>query len=75
MISALFVLSLLSGGAASATYASDNDDFYNDYEDLCTNQNANQFNFVEDVCNDIKRVRDSEAASAVSYTYVLDSSI
>ena len=72
VISAVFVISLLSGGAASAAYASDNDDFYDDYERFCTNPYLNQFNFVEDACNDIQRVRDSEGATAVSYGVLLD---
>ena len=69
MISAVFVLSLLSGGAASAAYASDNDDFYDNYETICSSPYA--VNYVEDTCNDIKRVRDSEAAAAVSYGVLL----
>ena len=74
MISVVFILSLLTGAAASAAYSSDNDDFYNDfyvyddYEDLCTNLNLNQY---EDICNDIIRVRDSEAAAAVSYEVLI----
>ena len=71
VISAVFVLSLLSGGAASAAYSSDNDDFYDDYASICKNRYANRYDIVEDTCNDIQRVRDSEAASAVSYEALL----
>ena len=73
VISAVFVISLLSGGAASAAYASDNDDFYNEYrtQQFCTSAFADQYDFIEDACNDIQRVRDSEGASAVSYGILL----
>ena len=67
MISAIFVISLLSGGAASAAYASNNDDFYNDYDFICDSPSADRFTAVEDACNDVLRVRDSEGAAAVSY--------
>ena len=67
VVSAVFVISLLSGGAASARYASDNDDFYDDYKFLCTDEYADRFDIVEDACNDIQIVRNSEGASAVSY--------
>ena len=67
VISAVFVISLLSGGVASAAYASDNDDFYDDHKFLCTDEYTDRFDIVEDACNDIQIVRDSEGASAVSY--------
>ena len=65
----MFVLSLLSGGAANAAYASDNDDFYENYETTCSSSYIPSY--VEDTCNDIIRVRDSEAAAAVSYEVLL----
>ena len=71
MISGVFVLSLLSGGAASAAYASDNDDFYDNYETYCSGPYSNQNDYLENACNDIKTVRDSEAAAAVSYGVLL----
>ena len=70
----MFVISLLSGGAASAAYASDNDDFYNDdsVQLVCTIfRYASNYDFIEDGCNDIHRVRDAEGASAVSYGVLL----
>ena len=71
MISGVFVLSLLSGGAASAAYASDNDDFYDNYETYCSGSYAIQNDYLENACNDIITVRDSEAAAAVSYGVLL----
>ena len=71
IISVVFVIFMLSGGAASAAYASDNDDLYDDYETLCMNTIYNQYAFVENACNDLLRVRDAEAASAVSYGTLL----
>ena len=73
VISAVFVISLLSGGAASAAYASDNDDFYNDenFHWVCTSRFASYIDYIEDGCNDIYRVRDAEGASAVSYGVLL----
>ena len=64
----MFVLSLLSGGAASAAYSSDNADFYDDnYESFCKDPpNFLPSDLVEDACNDMHRIRDSEAAAAVS---------
>ena len=67
IISFLFVIFLLYGAVSNASYSSDNDDFYNDFEGMCTDSDFNQYDAVEDVCNDIKRVRDFQAATAVSY--------
>ena len=63
----MFVISLLSGGAASAAYASENDDFYANYERTCMGRQADRDDDIENACNDIIRVRDSEGAAAVSY--------
>ena len=57
-------MSLLAGGAANADYSSENNDFYDDYERICENPSLRQ---VEDICDDILTVRNSEAAAAVSY--------
>ena len=72
VISAVFVISLLSGGAASAAYASDNDDIYDNYRFICASDYADQVTVAEDSCNEIQRVRDSEGAAAVSYGVLLD---
>ena len=63
----MFVISLLSGGAASAAYAAENDDFYANYERTCMGRPADRDDDIENACNDIIRVRDSEGAAAVSY--------
>ena len=60
----MFTLSLLAGGAANAAYSSDNNDLYNNYERECENPPLSS---VEDVCDDLPTVRNSEAAAAVSY--------
>lgn len=65
--SGLFVIFLLSGGAASASYSEDNAKFYDDFEDKCTDKDYNQYDAVEDACDDVKRVSSAQAASAVSY--------
>ena len=72
VISAVFVISLLSGGAASAAYASDNDDVYDDYKFICGSDYVDRSSIAEDACNEIQRVRDSEGAAAVSYRVLLD---
>ena len=59
IISVIFALSLLAGGAANAAYSSENGDYYDNYESLCERA-------ALDVCDDVKRVRDSEGAAAVS---------
>ena len=69
VVSGVFVVSLLIGGSVSAAYASDNDDFYDNYEATCSSPYL--ADYVEDICNDMKRVRDSEAATAVSYGVLL----
>ena len=68
IISGLFTVSLLAGGAASAAYSSDNQDYYDDSEQRCENPVLTD---VEDICDDIPRVRDSEAAAAVSSRVLL----
>ena len=57
-ISVVFAISYFSGGVASAVYSNDID---SDDLDDCDS----------DICNDVKRVRDSEAASAVSLAVVI----
>ena len=66
IISGLFAVSLLAGGAANAAYSSDNDDVYDDNEENCNNPQLTRIREIEDICDDIPRVRDSEAAAAVS---------
>ena len=58
-ISVVFAISYVSGGVASAVYFSDY--IGNDYLDDCD----------RDICNDEKRVRNSEAASVVSLADVI----
>ena len=62
MISGLLTLSLLAGGVANSVYASDNADAYDQIEPFC-DQNSQ----IEDFCDDVKRLRDSEIAAAVSH--------
>ena len=61
----MFALALLAGGASNAAYSSDNNEFYNDNERLqCENP---PLSAVQDICDDVPVVRNSEAAAAVSY--------
>ena len=65
MISSVLAVSLLAGGVANAKYASDNADNYDDIEQFCELDGLNSQ--AEDFCNDVKKLRDSEIAAAVSY--------
>jgi len=59
----VFALSLFAGATASAVYASDNADFYDDrLKNVCDRGSV-----IEDLCDDVEAVRDSEGATAVSY--------
>jgi len=66
----LLVLALLAGGIASAANAAD---FQNEYIDpvseICDQAESLDPDF-EDACNDLFRIRNSQAAAAVSYNYV-----
>ena len=64
-------MSLLAGGAANVSYSADNRDTIDDYEDRCRNEYYTVLSAFQDVCDDLPRVRDAEAASAVSYYRVL----
>ena len=66
-ISGIFLVSLLAGGAANASYSTENRDTIDDYEERCQNQYYTVLRAFQDVCDDLPRVRDAEAASAVSY--------
>ena len=65
MISSLLAVSLLAGGVANATYGSDNADNYDEIEPFCEQDDINSQ--LEDFCNDVKKLRDTEIAAAVSY--------
>ena len=67
VISGIFSVSLLAGGAANASYSTDNRDTIDDYEDRCQNEGYTVLSAFQDVCDDLPRVRDAETASAVSY--------
>jgi len=69
--SGLLTLALLSGGIANAVYSSNSDDFYEDYEPLCEHPEAGEISIVENFCDDLKRIRDSQAAAAVSCRMLL----
>ena len=58
-------MSLLAGGVANSVYASDNADAYDAIEPICDASGVTSE--VEDFCDDVKRLRDSEIAAAVSY--------
>lgn len=63
----MFVLSWLSGEAASAAYSSDNADLYDDYESFCKDPpNFLPSELVKDACNDIHKIRDSAAVSYIN---------
>ena len=67
MISSLLAVSLLAGGAANAKFASANAENYDNIEQFCEINGINSQ--TEDFCNDVKKLRDSEIAAAVSYIY------
>jgi len=58
----VFALSLFAGATASAAYASDNADYYDDIESQCNNGRVRG-----DLCDDLETIRDSEGATAVSF--------
>ena len=62
--SAIFALGFFAGGVANAVYASDNADNYDEIENFCDLNNLPQE--TEDFCDDLRTVRDSEGAAAVS---------
>ena len=64
MLRSLLIVSLLAGGAANAYYAADNDDTY-DRLKPCPDHNPHTD--LEELCVDVKWLRDSEIAIAVSY--------
>jgi len=64
-ISVVFALSLFAGATASAAYASDNADYYDEFESQC-----NRGSVRGDLCDDVETIRDSEGATAVSYAWV-----
>ena len=62
----LLALAFIAGGAASAANAAD---FQNEYidpiSDIC--DEVPEGSLAEEICNDYYRIRDSQAAAAVSY--------
>ena len=73
----LLTLSFLAGGVANAIYADDNADLVLKRREACKflNDYATQFDYpkAREACKGIKRVRDFQAAAAVSYEeYVHD---
>jgi len=64
MVSGIYGLGFFAGGVANAVYASDNADDYDDIEASCDRDgNPQQF---EDICDNLRTVRNSEGAAAVS---------
>jgi len=63
-MSALFAVCLLAGGIANAIYGSENADKYDKVESLCVMNGIPSL--LEELCEDLKRVRDTEIAAAVS---------
>ena len=57
-------MGFFAGGIANAVYASDNADTYDDVEVICDRDNLRQQ--TEDACDNLRAVRDSEGAAAVS---------
>ena len=62
----VFALSFLAGGVANAVYADDNADLVLKYREGCEFINDYDFTELKEFCKDLKRVRDSQAAAAVS---------
>jgi len=71
MISGLLTVSLLAGGVANAVYASDNADTYDEIEPFLHCGSSNGYPRLNDFCDDVKRLRDSEIAASVSYCIVM----
>ena len=53
MTSSLLAVSLLAGGVANATHASDNADNYDEIEPICEQDDISSQ--LEDICNDVKK--------------------
>ena len=66
----VFALSFLAGGVVNAIYADDNADLVLKRRELCEYVDEvtayRDLTEFEEFCEDIKRVRDSQAAAAVS---------
>ncbi|XP_065914884.1 uncharacterized protein [Dysidea avara] len=68
VLRSLLIVSLLAGGAANAYYAADNDDTY-DRLKPCPDHNPHTD--LEELCVDVKWLRDSEIAIAALSTSVI----
>ena len=68
MLCGIFALSFLAGGVANAVYAADNAEIVDDTTHACelVRQQYSYLSELKDLCDDRERVRDSEAAAAVS---------
>jgi len=65
VIIGLLTLSLLAGGVANSVHASDNAHNFDENEPICDQSGITSQ--TENFCVDIKKLRDSEIAAAVSY--------
>ena len=69
MLCGIFALSFLAGGVVNTIYADDNADLVLKRTGACKYYNEityHDYTEVKEYCKDIKRVRDSQAAAAVS---------
>ena len=71
VISVVFVLSLFAGAVSNADYSSGNADYYDD--GMCDNDNIEDDQ--QDLCDDLRTVRDAQGATAVSFSVMYNCTV
>lgn len=68
----VFIILLLSGGAASTVYFKQNLDAYHEIDNnLCANNHYDNNNAIHKNCNSLIRIFASEIAAGVSFGYII----